>query len=199
MLKNALPDNEYRKYMYSLISCIPPFDPLEENQIDETLDWIRSGDPICRIHKPDFPHKHLVSYFVLFDEIASQILLVDHKKAQLWLPAGGHVDINEDPKETVRRECMEELNISPLFFTETPFFLSSSVTVGLTAGHTDVSLWYLLKGHHKDQYVFDEREFNSIKWFDLSNIPYDKADPHLRRFVQKLATVHCETGQNLSF
>ncbi|MFI5343447.1 MAG: NUDIX domain-containing protein [Chlamydiales bacterium] len=37
--------------------------------------------------------------------------LVDHKKANLWLPAGGHVEPNEHPRETVKREILEELSI----------------------------------------------------------------------------------------
>ena len=40
---------------------------------------------------------------------------MDHKKAELWLPSGGHVEIDEDPTDTVTRECMEELSVAADF------------------------------------------------------------------------------------
>lgn len=168
-----------------LISTIIPFDDLESQNIQETLTWIKNGAQIFRLQKPDVPPKHLVCYFVLFDEKAQKILLVDHKKSQLWLPPGGHVEPGEHPQDTVSRECLEELGIDPDFWCESPFFLTSTVTVGLTPGHTDVSLLYILKGNKDASYSFDRREFNAIRWFDFDEIPFKKSDPHMERFIQK--------------
>lgn len=117
------------------------------------------------------------------------MLLVDHKQARLWLPTGGHVEIDEDPKETVKRECVEELNSEVEFYFADPIFITSTVTVGLTAGHTDVSLWYVLKGNHQGYYEFDLGEFNDIRWFGLDEIPFETSDPHMRRFVKKLESI----------
>lgn len=169
-----------------IISNITPYDALEQQHIADTIAWINSGVPIFRIAKPDIPNKHLVSYFVLYDEISRKILLVDHIKAELWLPSGGHVEINEDPKETVRRECLEELGVQADFWTDDPIFLTVTVTVGLTAGHTDVSLWYILKGDQNTLYKFDKSEFNDVRWFSFNEIPYENSDPHMRRFIDKL-------------
>jgi 8-oxo-dGTP diphosphatase len=160
--------------VYDIVSGIKPLDELEQSHINDAITWIASGVPIFRITKPDVPNKHLVSYFVVFDESESKVLLVDHKLAGLWLPPGGHVEINEDPKETVRRECMEELQIQANFWCEDPIFLTSTVTVGYTGGHTDVSLWYVLKG---------------IQWFCFDEIPYESSDPHMRRFISKLRNI----------
>ncbi|MBS0186307.1 MAG: NUDIX hydrolase [Proteobacteria bacterium] len=172
-------------HILKTILNLSPFDFLEQKHIHETIAWIESGAPLFRIKKPDVPERHLVSYFVLFDEKTSKILLVDHKKAQLWLPTGGHVELDEDPKETVRRECFEELMIEAQFWKEDPLFLTSTQTVGLTAGHTDVSLWYVLKGDSQQEYVFDRDEFYEIRWFDLKDIP-KASDPHMERFIKKL-------------
>ncbi|WP_232317325.1 NUDIX hydrolase [Candidatus Nucleicultrix amoebiphila] len=175
-----------RELILSMIQKIQPFDGLEQHHIKDTVNWIKSGKPIFRTKKPDIPPKHLVSYFVVFDENEEKILLVDHKKSQLWLPPGGHVEQDEHPQETVRRECFEELKIEAKFWQETPLFLTSTLTVGLTAGHTDVSFWYVLKGNHRDHYEFDEQEFNSIQWFKFTDIPFDHSDPHMKRFITKL-------------
>jgi len=53
--------------------------------------WIDSGAQIFRLMKPETPDPHLVAYFLLLDPAQKKVLLVDHKKAGLWLPSGGHV------------------------------------------------------------------------------------------------------------
>ena len=184
--KTSHPHQSMRSQIFSLLSKMTPHDALEEKHIQETLSWIESDAPIFRIQKPDIPNKHLVSYFVLFDEKHQKILLVDHIKANLWLPSGGHVEVDEHPKETVTRECFEELNIHAEFLMDSPLFLTSTITVGLTAGHTDVSLWYLLKGNATDFYDYDKEEFKGIQWFSFDEIPYHQSDPHMRRFIEKL-------------
>ncbi len=179
-----------RNKIKDLIGNMDPLDELEQEHANEAISWINSGQEIFRLEKPDIPHKHLVSYFCLFDPNEQLILLVDHKKAQLWLPAGGHVDPGEHPTSTASRECFEELGIDAEFFLDSqPIFITSTQTVGLTAGHTDVSLWYVLKGNSKIDLKFDEGEFGAIRWFDLENIPFKKSDPHMRRFVSKMKTL----------
>lgn len=178
--------NTINQTIEAIILSIVPYDGLEQQHINETLAWIRSGVPLFRIEKPAMPPKHLVSYFVLIDEEAHKILLVDHKKAQLWLPSGGHVEPHEHPADAAARECLEELGITAEFWQEAPLFLTSTVTVGLTAGHTDVSLWYVLKGDHQQTYVFDAEEFSAIQWFGFDEIPYDRTDSHMGRFMMKL-------------
>lgn len=182
----AFQTTSIREYIHHLINTIIPYDDVEQNHIHDTCLWIESNAPIFRLQKPDVPNKHLVSYFVLFDDVHQKILLCDHKKALLWLPSGGHVEIDEDPKATVERECLEELNVTADFLLPHPLFLTSTLTVGLTAGHTDVSLWYVLKGDSHKVYEFDKEEFNDIQWFHLNEVPYQKSDPHMERFIQKL-------------
>ena len=62
-----------------------------------------------------------------------------------------------------------------------------ATTVGLTAGHSDVSLWYLVKADRKQAIQFDEEEFESIRWFRFDEVPFERSDPHMKRFLAKLA------------
>lgn len=172
-----------------IVSSIKPLDSIEHDHIQDTLSWLRSGEAVFRISKPDNPKKHLVSYFVVLDVAKQKILLVDHKKAQLWLPSGGHVEPDENPVDAAKRECMEELGITAEFWSHDPIFITQTITVGLTAGHTDVSLWYVIKGDSNKIYDFDDEEFTSIKWFGFDEIPYEKSDPHMQRFINKLTTL----------
>jgi hypothetical protein len=150
------------KQIHTLVSNIAPFDTLEQEHINDTLSWIESGAPLFRIKKPDVPNKHLVSYFVVFDKNASKILLVNHKNAMKWLPAGGHVDVDEHPFDAARRECMEELNLDADFWYEAPLFLMQTLTCGQQTPHIDISLWYVVKGDYRLYYEYDSREFNGI-------------------------------------
>ena len=173
------------------IVLIKPFDELEKVHIDDALNWVDGTSNIFRIKKPDIPPKHLVSYFVLLDSKHRSILLVDHIKAQLWLPSGGHVEKDELPTDTVRRECIEELGIPAVFVNkdELPAFLTVTQTVGLTAGHTDVSLWYVIKGNRFDYVHFDRTEFNEVEWYTFDEILASDPtifDPHMQRFTRKL-------------
>lgn len=173
------------------VAAITPFDTLEQEHIDDVLAWMSQTDNVFRIKKPDLPPKHLVSYFVLVDTKHTSLLLCDHIKAQLWLPSGGHVEPGEHPVTTVERESIEELSILARFVKDNkkPFFITVTETRGLTPGHTDVSLWYLIKGSRFDFVNFDKREFNDVEWFTFDEILESDPtifDPHLQRFTTKL-------------
>ncbi len=172
-----------------LISQIKPLDALEAEHISNAIEWINSGVEIFRIEKPATPPKHLVSYFVLIDPEKKKIMLVDHIKAGLWLPAGGHVEKDEHPNTTVEREIQEELFMSADFISTNPFFITQTITNAKTLSHTDVSLWYLLKADSTREIRFDPGEFNGYKWFDYEEIlngDIAKFDPHMHRFTKKL-------------
>lgn len=164
---------------------IRPLDGTEKAHLEDAIAWVESGAPLFRTGKPATPPKHLVSYFAVVDE--GNILLVDHKNAQLWLPSGGHVEPDEDPRVTVVRELKEELGLDvDLQDIGPPKMVTVTETVGLTSGHTDVSLWYVVQGDRSATIEFDEGEFNEVRWFPFSQAPVQRSDPHLGRFLAKI-------------
>lgn len=167
------------------VASIRPLDALEKAHQVDALAWIDSGAPLCRMAKPAVPPKHLVSYFAVVD--GREILLVDHKSAQLWLPPGGHVEAGEHPRETVKRELLEELGFVAGHDIAEPLMITCTTTVGLTAGHVDVSLWYVVSTERDQRINFDEQEFGGVKWFPYAQVPLDRSEPHLRRFLAKLS------------
>jgi 8-oxo-dGTP pyrophosphatase MutT (NUDIX family) len=173
-----------RAAIRSELEAIRPLDALEVQHRDEALAWVDSGAPLFRTAKPATPPQHLVSYFAVVD--GESILLVDHKNANLWLPPGGHVEQEEHPRATVAREIREELGFSPAQDVGAPLMVTCTVTVGLTPGHTDVSLWYVVNATRDQVMTYDVQEFNGIKWFDFSEAPLYRSDPNLERFIRKL-------------
>ena len=177
---------DIREKIRRSISAIQPLDNIESQHIHFVLKWMDSGVEIFRTQKPATPPTHLVSYFLVFSPEHSKVLLVDHKKADLWLPPGGHVEPDEHPRETVLREAKEELGIEAEFLFDTPLFVTVTKTVGNVTEHTDVSLWYVLKGYPEHELSYDTDEFHQIHWFGTDEIPFEKSDPHLKRFIEKL-------------
>lgn len=165
------------------VASIEPFDALERAHCEDVLSWIDSGADLCRTRKPATPPKHLVSYFVLLD--CDHLLLVDHRNAQLWLPSGGHVEPAEHPRATVVRELREELGLELSCEVAAPLMLTVSETVGVTAGHTDVCLWYVVDTDRRAALEFDREEFHCVRWFHFSEAPVSRSDPHLKRFLEK--------------
>jgi 8-oxo-dGTP diphosphatase len=92
------------------------------------------------------------------------------------------------------RELSEELNLAAEFVRDVPLFITVTRTVGQDGGHTDVSLWYLLRGDSSSSIEFDHGEFYGVRWFSFDEIPFERSDPHLRRFVEKMRQVTCRGG-----
>ncbi len=186
-----MPELPIRKQILQELQSISPLDALEAEHKVDAEDWLRTSVNIFRIQAPDKPPKHLVAYFVVVDPEQRKVLLGDHIKAQLWLPTGGHVALNEHPRQTVMREAEEELSMHAIFLRDQqqPFFVTVTDTVGLTAGHTDVSLWYVLRGESYKLPRFERREFTDMNWFGTEEILVSHPsifDPHMQRFTRKL-------------
>ena len=61
---NTIILDNVRDKILDLVEGINPHDLLEKQHINDTVAWIKNGEQIFRITKPDNPNKHLVSYFV---------------------------------------------------------------------------------------------------------------------------------------
>jgi len=174
-----------------LVADIVPVEDHEAEDLSSTCDWLRATDDVFRRVKPAIPDRHLVSYVVPVDPGSGQVLLGEHVNAGLWLPPGGHVEVDEHPVVTAGREAAEELGVDPGDRLEgQPVFLSVSKTVGTDSGHTDVSLWFLLWIDRLEHLHVDRREFRSVRWWSSDNIRAARPncfDPAIDRFLAKLA------------
>ncbi|MFF3567878.1 NUDIX domain-containing protein [Nocardia jiangxiensis] len=174
--------------VHDVVQAIAPLDSLEQQHIDHTLAWLADTDDIFRRAKPATPPQHLVSYVVLVDPDESGIFLGRHLLAGLHLPMGGHIEPGEHPLTAAGREAAEELDIDAEFTVvgDRPLFLTVTQTVGKALAHTDVSLWYVIRGSRNRDYALDPREFDGGRWWDIDSSTIPESDPHLERFLTKL-------------
>lgn len=176
-----------REKILEELLTIAPYDRIERGHLADAVSWVQSGAELFRLVKPDIPPKHLVSYFALVDD--GHILLVDHRNAQLWLPSGGHVEPGEHPRTTVERELKEELGVALDTPVAAPVMVTCTATVGVTSGHMDVSLWYVVHTDRTKALTFDPGEFYGVQWFKFDAAPLGRSDPHLSRFIRKLTSI----------
>ncbi|MFD3430266.1 NUDIX domain-containing protein [Nocardia fluminea] len=174
-----------------LVLAMTPFDDLEQQHIQQSLDWLAETTDVYRRIRPATPSPHLVSYVVLVDPTRRGIYLGVHRKSGLHLPMGGHLDPGEHPFAAARREAREELGVDPTFdvVEQRPLFVTMTSTVGPTAGHVDVSLWVVARGDRAAHYDPHPDEFDGGRWWDLDPHGLPDTDPHLGRFIRKLDTI----------
>ncbi len=120
-----------------------------------------------------------------------RVLLLWHKKLQRWMPPGGHVDENELPEETAKRECKEETGIdveiagadSPEdLFRENPaegcmlkkpfcFLLENIPATSEQPAHQHMDFVYLARPLDETQTLtLEEKEGTELQWFTLGKI-----------------------------
>src|ERR1700722_20965228 len=123
-----------------------------------------------------------VSIYIVFE---NKVLLHVHKKLGLWLPPGGHIELDEDPNQAALREAKEESALDVELVGEgrrydTPFdsqdlipprFLSKHF-YDKTHTHQHVDLVYFARSQDGDAHG---EEGGEVKWFtreELQNGDY---------------------------
>lgn len=176
------------KTIYRAIQELVTHDPQERSDRQDALAWIESGAPLFRIEKPATPNKHLVSYSFVWDPTTKKVLLIDHVKAQTWLPPGGHVDPGEHPANCAQRELKEEMELDIAPSSRAPAFVTVTPTRGLCQPHVDVSLWFIFEMPYREEIFFDKRECHGARWFSLDEIKFeDRMGEDVKRFCKKLS------------
>lgn len=180
---------ESRGAVFNQVLGITPWDAAEVEHRDRALLWIDSGTSLWRGPGSTLADPVLCCYFVIVSDDGSAMLLIDHVKSGCRLPPGGHVEVDEDPRDTVCRECREELALPALFhpvFGDKPFFVT--FTVGTTT-QLFCTLWFVLADPGADPRP-DSMEIGGVHWVSIGSDaewPDAAYDPHIDRFRAKLA------------
>jgi len=121
-----------------------------------------------KLVKKEGATNHISTFFLPISIKDRSIYLVDHIKAKIWIPPGGHIEIDELPIETVRREFWEELN-HRLTTEEVRLFDLSITAIDRPWMNciTHYDFWYLVKVE-KIPFKFLKKEFYQGGWFNFN-------------------------------
>lgn len=112
--------------------------------------------------------RHYCSFFLPYDQQAGKIYLCHHKKADDWIPPGGHIEPGETPSEAALREMFEELRVEISQAQLKAWNLSVKPINRPDSGclaHYDV--WHLVN-IHEQVFDFDKREYYDAGWFPIN-------------------------------
>ncbi|MCC6388071.1 MAG: NUDIX domain-containing protein [Dehalococcoidia bacterium] len=171
----------------ALIAAMAPGDAAEAADLRYVLDWIDSGARIWREGGAADPPVHLVAYVAPVDFARETLLLVDHRKAGLWLPPGGHIEPGEAAESTAAREAEEELGMDVRGHLRGPLLLTVTRTVGAGPRHTDVSLWFAAAVDEHAPVRIDAGEFAAARWYAWNGLPGSRRGMNVDPFVARLA------------
>jgi 8-oxo-dGTP diphosphatase len=69
------------------------------------------------------PHiHHLYDYTITVFIVnkSEQVLLVNHPRYDMWIPMGGHIELDEDPEQALYREIAEETGLDVTIMANKP-------------------------------------------------------------------------------
>ena len=133
------------------------------------------------------PHIHELYDFTITAFIVNdleQVLLVNHPKYNMWLPIGGHIELDEDPEQALCREIAEESGLTVTILASKPVLQSPGTKFILTPNYIDVheanpphkhiSLTYFALAKSSD--FTKSAEHDEIRWFtekELTDAKYN--------------------------
>jgi 8-oxo-dGTP pyrophosphatase MutT (NUDIX family) len=124
----------------------------------EYVKRIVQGD----LRKEDSPEDHFCVYFLPYDPKNKKVFIVHHKKSNLWLSPGGHIDKGESLLDTLKRETKEEIGLDLDISTIQKPFLFTITNIPKRKNtkcrkHFDV--WYRIRTKAEDLKI-DMSEFH---------------------------------------
>ncbi len=118
-----------------------------------------------------------------------KVLLIHHKKLNLWLPVGGHIDKDETPDEAIIREIKEETGLdaelvhkcnAPLAgSTKKNLALPFHTNVHSVGDHDHCCLYYICK-LLSDKVTIKKDELNSAEWFTKEDLKQERVPEDVR-------------------
>ncbi len=123
-----------------------------------------------------------------------KVLLIHHKKLNLWLPPGGHVDENELPCECAIREFKEETGLDIELIGEEEKVGKVKKLIhphhiqleDIEEGHQHFDLVYYAKLKDPNQsFIIKKDEVYNIKWFSEEELNSDIILEEVRTTAKK--------------
>lgn len=143
----------------------------------------------------------VIAAYVVFE---GKALLVYHPRYEMWTPVGGHIELDEDPEETLVREIREEagleveiLGSKPTIawpgtkFIHAPHFIDVHEA---NPPHKHIALTYFVKAINN--HSVKSSEHTQMRWFSLEDLENeaDKFTGPVKFYAQEAIKSERETS-----
>ena len=152
------------KILTALVTGIQKKPYHDPQTVKKFLERIRQGPPYLR---DEGLEAHFCTFLAPVNLKERKIFIGHHKKGDSWMPPGGHIDLGENPIDTVGREWYEELGFV-MTDEKIELFDISMITIKRPNQKCKIhyDFWHMV---HSDLKLFkyDEREFYKAGWYDI--------------------------------
>ena len=152
-------------------SAAIPCDERERRSIDE---FLRTVPSLARPFDEGADLRHVTGSAIVVG--SRGVLLHRHKRLNMWLQPGGHIEADETPAEAAAREAHEETGLPIRHPRSGPWLVHLDVHPG-PHGHTHFDVRYLVNAPDDDPSPL-EGESPDAAWFDWDEA-IDMVDPGL--------------------
>ena len=135
---------------------------------------------------------HITGSGLILDPASRKVLLMHHRKLQLWLQMGGHGEDEFDPARTALREACEESGLTDLVFfpdrTQPTLIDVDAHIIPVRkeqAEHYHLDFRYLLATASPQAVQLAQAEAKEIRWFAFSEIETLALKPATLRLLRK--------------
>lgn len=139
------------------------------------------------------------------------VLLIFHKKLAKWLPPGGHMEANETPPETARREVLEETGLEIEFITQENVWIdrwnAKSIERPYLCLLEEIPQYRDRPAHQHIDFVYVGRPTGGIKhddakWFTLEDVEAMEGDEDIfeetRHTIRHLLNRRCASCADIT-
>ncbi len=122
-----------------------------------------------------------------------KVLLIFHRKLQLWLPPGGHIEKDEVPDDAVIREFKEELNLDVELLGKNDVPMAGNikrqlavpfyVNVHSVGDHDHCCFYYLCKPRGMQNLKLNTSELDDFRWFSAEELKQDRVPADVRNIA----------------
>ena len=137
-----------------------PVDQRESESIAQFLDIVPSLDDPCN---EESGLVHVTASAIVISDAGDKVALHLHKRLNMWLQPGGHIDAGESPAQAALREAVEETGLPVRHQHGEGVLFHLDVHPG-PKGHTHHDLRYLLRAPEVPLHP-GEGESPEARWF----------------------------------